>query len=83
MLGFLTDWFTWSTFFYLLGLILAGCATMMAAKYKTVMKEIGAVAKVFEDAYKDKKISNEERKKIMKEMLDVLKSVINLKWKIF
>lgn len=79
----MTDWFTWSTFFYLLGLILAGVATMMAAKYKTVMKEIGDVAQVFEDAYKDGKISNAERKKIMKEMLDVLKSVINLKWKLW
>ena len=41
------------------------------------------VAKALEDAYADKKVSNAEKKKIMKEVLDVLKSVINLKWKIF
>jgi len=77
------DFFSWSNLFYLLALIIAGVATMMAAKYKTMMKEIGDVAKVLEEAYADKKVTAAEKKKIMKEVLDVLKSVINLKWKIF
>ena len=77
------DFFNWTNFFYLVGLILAGVATLMATKYKTMMKEIGDVAKVLEEAYADKKVTNAEKKKIMKEVLDVLKSVINLKWKIF
>ena len=77
------DFFSWSILFYLLALIIAGVATMMAAKYKTMMKEIGDVAKVLEEAYADKKVTAAEKKKIMKEVLDVLKSVINLKWKIF
>ena len=47
------------------------------------MKEIGDVARVLEEAYADKKVTNSEKKKIMKEVLDVLKSVINLKWKVF
>jgi len=83
MAGFLSDYFNWTNLFYLIGLILAGVATMMAAKYKTMMKEIGDVARVLEEAYADKKVTNAEKKKIMKEVLDVLKSVINLKWKIF
>ena len=83
MAGFFSDYFSWTNLFYLLGLILAGIATMMAAKYKTMMKEIGDVARVLEEAYADKKVTNAEKKKIMKEVLDVLKSVINLKWKIF
>ena len=77
------DFFSWSNLFYLLALIIAGVATMMAAKYKTMMKEIGDVAKVLEESYADKKVTAAEKKKIMKEVLDVLKSVINLKWKIF
>ena len=77
------DFFNWTNLFYLIGLILAGVATLMAAKYKTMMKEIGDVAKVLEEAYADKKVTAGEKKKIMKEVLDVLKSVINLKWKIF
>lgn len=77
------DFFSWSNLFYLIALIIAGVATMMAAKYKAMMKEIGDVAKVLEEAYADKKVTAAEKKKIMKEVLDVLKSVINLKWKIF
>tara|TARA_Y100001938_G_scaffold20912_1_gene26655 strand:- start:2494 stop:2733 length:240 start_codon:yes stop_codon:yes gene_type:complete len=77
------DFFSWSNLFYLLALIIAGVATMMATKYRAMMKEIGDVAKVLEEAYADKKVTAAEKKKIMKEVLDVLKSVINLKWKIF
>ena len=62
---------------------MAGIATMMATKYKAMMKEIGDVARTLEEANADNKITNAEKKKIMKEILDVLKSVINLKWKIF
>ena len=83
MAGFFSDYFSWSNGFYLLGLILAGIATLMASRYKNLMKEIGDVSKVLEEAYADGKLSNAEKKKIMKEVLDVLKSVINLKWKIF
>jgi len=81
--GFLSDYFNWTNTLYLIGLILAGIATLMAAKYKAMMKEIGDVAKVLEEAYADRRVTAAEKKKIMKEVLDVLKSVINLKWKIF
>ena len=79
----MADYFSWTNLFYLVGLILAGIATLMASKYKAMMKEIGDVARTLEEANADGKISNAEKKKIMKEVLDVLKSVINLKWKIF
>ena len=83
MAGFFSDYFSWTNLFYLLGLIIAGIATMMASKYKSMMKEIGDVSKTLEEAYADGKLDADEKKKIMKEVLDVLKSVINLKWKIF
>ena len=83
MAGFFSDYFSWTNLFYLLGLIIAGIATLMASKYKAMMKEIGDVSKTLEEAYADGKLSSKEKKKIMKEVLDVLKSVINLKWKIF
>ena len=83
MAGFFSDYFSWTNAFYLIGLILAGIATLMASRYKNMMKEIGDVAKTLEESYADGKLSNKEKKKIMKEVLDVLKSVINLKWKIF
>ena len=77
------EWFSWTNLFYLSGLILAGVATLMASKYKALMSEVGDVAKALEEAYADKKLTAKEKKKIMKEVLAVLKSVINLKWKIF
>ena len=83
MAGFFSDYFSWTNLFYLVGLILAGIATLMASKYKAMMKEIGDVARTLEEAYADGKLDSDEKKKIMKEVLDVLKSVINLKWKIF
>ena len=83
MAGFFSDYFSWTNLFYLIGLIIAGIATLMASKYKAMMKEIGDVARTLEEANADGKISNAEKKKIMKEVLDVLKSVINLKLKIF
>ena len=83
MAGFFSDYFSWTNLFYLLGLILAGIATLMASRYKATMKEIGDVARTLEEAYADGKLTAKEKKKIMKEVLDVLKSVINLKWKIF
>ena len=79
----MADYFSWTNLFYFIGLIIAGLATIMASKYKAMMKEIGDVARTLEEANADGKISNAEKKKIMKEVLDVLKSVINLKWKIF
>ena len=79
----MADYFSLTNLFYFIGLIIAGIATLMASKYKAMMKEIGDVARTLEEANADGKISNAEKKKIMKEVLDVLKSVINLKWKIF
>ena len=33
-MDFLTDYFTWSTFFYLLGIVLAGSLTLVSARYR-------------------------------------------------
>ena len=77
------DWISWTNGFYLMGLVLAGIGTMIAAKYTNVIKEMREVAKTLEDAYADGKLTKAEKDKVMKEALDVMKSVINLKWKIF
>ena len=79
----MSDWFSWSNIFYLIGLILAGGLTMVASKYKTIVKEMKEVAKVLDEAYEDGELSKKEKEAVMKEVLDVVKSVINLKWKIF
>tara|TARA_Y100000031_G_C8015082_1_gene289896 strand:- start:245 stop:487 length:243 start_codon:yes stop_codon:yes gene_type:complete len=77
------DWISWTNGFYLMGLVLAGIGTMIAAKYTNVIKGMREVAKALEDGYADGKLTKAEKDKVMKEALDVMKSVINLKWKIF
>jgi hypothetical protein len=74
------EWISWSNGFYLVGLIVAGVATVMAAKYKSVMKEVGEVVDKLQEGYADGKLTKQEKEAIMKEVLDVLKSVMKLKW---
>ena len=77
------EWFSWSNMFYLIGIILAGGLTMVASRYTSIVKEMKEVAKVLEEAYEDGHLSKKEKESVMKECLDVVKSIINLKWKIF
>ena len=77
------EWFSWSNLFYLVGLIIAGSATLVATKYRNIVKEIKDVASELQEAYEDGHLSKEEKEEVMKEVLDVLHAVINLKWKIF
>ena len=79
----MSDWFSWSNLFYLIGIMLAGGLSLVASKYTTIVKEMKEVAKVLEAAYEDGELSKKEKEAVMKEVLDVVKSVINLKWKIF
>ena len=79
----MSEWFSWSNMFYLVGIILAGGLTMVASRYTSIVKEMKEVAKALEEGYEDGYLSKEEKEAVMKESLDVLKAVINLKWKIF
>ena len=79
----MSDWFSWSNLFYLIGIMLAGGMSLVASKYTTIVKEMKEVAKVLEEAYEDGELSKKEKEAVMKEVLDVVKSVISLKWKIF
>jgi hypothetical protein len=80
-MGWITDWFTWGNALYLLVLVLGGILTVISAKWRKVFKEVKEVAEALQEAYEDKKLTNAERKIIMKEALDVLKALIAIKWK--
>jgi hypothetical protein len=63
-------------------LILAGGATFVGMKYKKLVDEIKEVFKVLQEAYADdNKLDAEERKAIMKEILDVLSALLKIAWK--
>jgi len=78
----MSDWFNWTNFFYLAGLILAGGATFVGLRYKKLVDEMKEVFKVLQEAYEDDgKLDSEERKAVMKEILDVLGALLKIAWK--
>ena len=75
------DWFNWTNFWYLMGLMLAGGPTFVGLKYKKLVDEMKDVFKVLQESYADGKLDNDERKKIMKEVLDVMGALLKIAWK--
>ena len=82
-MDFLMGYLSWSNLFYLIGLVLAGSLTLVSTRYRKIMKEHGDVVKVLEEANRDKKVTKDEKERIMKEVLDVVKAIIGLRWNIF
>ena len=64
-----------------MGLMLAGGATFVGLKYKKLVDEMKDVFKVLQESYADGKLDNDERKKIMKEVLDVMGALLKIAWK--
>ena len=82
-MDFLMGYLSWSNLFYLIGLVLAGSLTLVSTRYRKIMKELGDVVKVLEEANRDKKVTKDEKERIMKEVLDVVKASRGLRWNIF
>ena len=82
-MDFVSEWVSWSNFFYMIGLVVAGYATSVTVKNRNIVVQIGEMVKALEDGYKDKKLDKSERDKIMKEALDVAKAVIQSIWKLW
>ena len=79
----LSGWVSWSNFFYIIGLAIAGYATAVTAKNRQIVIEIGELVKALEDGMRDKKLTNSEKDVVMKEALDVAKAVLQSKWKLW
>lgn len=73
------DWFSVYNGLYLIVLILGAVATLVTKKYRKVVKELSELAVVLKNGYRDKKLTKAEKDEIMKEALDVVKSIIQLK----
>ena len=80
---FFSDYMSWSNFFYLVGIILAGYATAVTAKNRAIFIEIHELVETLERVNKDKIVTAEEKKEVMKEALDIAKAVIESKWAIW
>ena len=75
------DWFSVYNGLYLIVLILGAVATLITKKYRKVVKELSELAESLKKGYADKKLTKAEKDEIMKEALDVVKSIIQLKWR--
>ena len=82
-MDFVSEWLSWSNFFYMIGLIVAGYATTVTAKNRQIVKEIGDLVKALESGYRDNKLTKQEKDLNMKEALDIGKAVIQSKWKLW
>ena len=75
------DWFSVYNGLYLIVLILGAVATLVTKRYRKVVKELSELAVALKNGYSDKKLTKAEKDEIMKEALDVVKSIIQLKWR--
>tara|TARA_R100000664_G_scaffold3225_1_gene7473 strand:- start:1975 stop:2208 length:234 start_codon:yes stop_codon:yes gene_type:complete len=75
------EWLTWANFAYMMAIILAAVGTMVATKYRIVIKELKEVADTYHTAMKDGELDEKEKQKLAKECMDVVMSVVRLVWK--
>ena len=75
------EWLSWGNAAYLAVIILGAVATMVATKYRIILREMKEAAAKYSEAAKDGKITKEEQQAIAKECMDVLMAAVKLVWK--
>tara|TARA_R100001480_G_scaffold119334_1_gene118421 strand:- start:40 stop:273 length:234 start_codon:yes stop_codon:yes gene_type:complete len=75
------EWLSWSNAAYMAAIIVGGGLTFAATKYRGVLKEVQEALNAYHEAAKDGKITEAERDKIMKEVLDIASSSVKIFWK--
>ena len=75
------EWLSWTNGAYLAAIIIGGGMTFAAAKYKKLLKEIKEALNTYHEAAKDGKITEAERDKIVKEVLDIASAGVKIFWK--
>ena len=73
-------WITWGNVFYLVGLIIITLGTIVSAKWRSLIKELGDVFRVLDESLKDGKIDDAEKQKIMKELIQAGYAGIRAVW---
>jgi len=75
------EWLSLSNAAYMLVIIMGAAGTLVAVKYKPLVKELKEVAQKYHDAKKDGKISKQEQQQLAKECMDVVVAIGKLVWK--
>ncbi len=71
----------WTNFAYAMVLVFTIMGTMVAQKYRMVVKELKDVAQKYKEASKDGKISEKEKEQLAKECMDVIMALVKLVWR--
>ena len=74
------EWLSWSNGAYLLAIVVGSYITYSAQKYKNVLKEIQEALETYHQAMKDGKLTDAEKDKVVKEILDIAQAGIRLFW---
>ena len=75
------EWISWSNGAYLLAILAGGYLTLASKKYRNLIKEVKEALEVYSVSMKDGKLSDVEKDKLLKEVLDILQAGIKLFWK--
>tara|TARA_R100000900_G_scaffold142789_1_gene124894 strand:+ start:148 stop:381 length:234 start_codon:yes stop_codon:yes gene_type:complete len=75
------EWLSLSNAAYMLVIILGAVMSLVAVRYKPLVKEVKEVAQKYHDAKKDSKITAKEQQEIAKECMDVVVQIGKLVWK--
>jgi len=75
------EWMNLTNFAYLMVIILGAVGTMVATKYRIVVKELKEVAQKYHEVSKDGKIDEKEKQALAKESMDVLMAVVKMVWR--
>jgi len=74
------EWLSWSNGAYLMAILVGSYVTYSAQKYKKVLKEIQEALETYHQAMKDGKLTDAEKDKLIKEVLDIAQAGIRLFW---
>ena len=75
------EWMSLENAAYMMVIILGALGTMVAVRYRPLVKEVKEVAQKYSDAKKDGSISKSEQQAIAKECMDVIVAIGKLVWK--
>ena len=75
------EWLSLSNFAYLVAILIGGYMSVVAVKWRPILKEFKDVAEKYNQAMKDGKLSTKEKQAIAKESMDILSVAIRMVWK--
>ena len=75
------EWLSLSNAAYLVAILIGGYMSVVAVKWRPILKEFKEVAEKYNEAMKDGKLSAKEKQEIAKECMDVVSAIVKLFWK--